>query len=198
MNLPYHLAYKVGVTPWEHTRRGFDTQLSALLDFIPVPDNGRALDIGCGTGKHSIDMAKRGWQVTGVDNEQEALDKARIRAREAHSNIRFLHEDATDLHIAVDPGHMLVLDIGCFHGLNDHERGEYAESVNAVTAPEASLIMFAFSPGHRWPMPHGVSKDDVARAFDGWTMVSSDPADMADAPLPARAAHPCWYHLVRR
>ncbi|OYD68433.1 class I SAM-dependent methyltransferase [Rhodococcus sp. OK302] len=197
MNVPYHLAYKVGVTPWEHTGRGFDAQLSALLDKVPIPENGRALDIGCGTGRHSIEMAERGWHVTGVDSEQEPLDKARIHAREAGTTIRFLHEDAADLHIAVDPGNMLVLDIGCFHGLNEHERHAYAQSVNAVTAPGASMIMFAFSHGHRWPMPHGVSRDDVVRHFDGWTMESSDPADVSDAGLPVRAAHPCWYHLVR-
>lgn len=197
MNVPYRLAYKVGITPWEHTGKGFDAQLRALLDSIPVPEDGRALDIGCGTGRHSIEMAERGWHVTGVDSEQDALDKARIRAREAGAGIRFLHEDAQDLHIAVDPGHMLVLDIGCFHGMNEHERRSYAESVNAVTAPTASLLIFAFGPGHRWPMPHGVSKDDVTRAFDGWTTVSSDPADVSDSPLPVRAAHPCWYHLVR-
>lgn len=197
MSLSYRLAYKVGVTPWEHTGSGFDAQLATLLDTVPVPEGGRALDIGCGTGRHSIELAQRGWHVTGVDSEQEPLDKARIHAREAHADIRFLHEDAEDLHIAVDGGHMLVLDIGCFHGLTDHQRRDYARSVNAVTAPGASMIMFAFAPGHRWPMPHGVSEKTVTAAFEGWTTVSTTPADVSESPLPVRAAHPCWYHLVR-
>lgn len=198
MNLHYRLAYKVGVTPWEHTGEGFDRQLSALLDSIPVPEDGRALDIGCGTGRHSLELAQRGWHVTGIDAEQEPLDKARVRAHAAHADIRFLHEDATELQVAVDPGHMLILDVGCLHGLTDHQREMYARSVNAVTAPGAHMVLFAFGPGHRWPMPHGVSQEAVTTIFAGWSVVSASAADVSESPLPVRAAHPSWYHLVRR
>jgi len=38
---------------------------------------GRALDLGCGAGRTSIWLAKRGWRVTGVDFSKTALDLAR-------------------------------------------------------------------------------------------------------------------------
>ena len=72
MNLSYRLAYKVGVTPWEHTGHGFDAQLSGLLDAIPVPEGGRALDIGCGTAVLAM-AAARLWPVTVLASDIDAV-----------------------------------------------------------------------------------------------------------------------------
>ena len=41
---------------------------------------GRALDLGCGTGRHSIWLARQGWSVTGVDLSPVGLSMARERA----------------------------------------------------------------------------------------------------------------------
>lgn len=38
------------------------------------------LDVGCGTGNHSIELARRGWQVTGVDLSQSMLDLGASKA----------------------------------------------------------------------------------------------------------------------
>lgn len=44
--------------------------------------SGRSLlDIGCGTGRHAIEMSRRGWQVTGVDLSQAMLDHAAGNAK---------------------------------------------------------------------------------------------------------------------
>lgn len=42
---------------------------------------GRALDLGCGTGRHAIWLAQRGWSVTGVDSSSVGLAQAADRAR---------------------------------------------------------------------------------------------------------------------
>ncbi|MBI5887069.1 MAG: methyltransferase domain-containing protein [Deltaproteobacteria bacterium] len=56
-----------------------------------------ALDLGCGTGIYSIELAKRGMDVTGVDDSQEMLDRARIKAKAEGVRIRFLKADAMAL-----------------------------------------------------------------------------------------------------
>jgi SAM-dependent methyltransferase len=59
--------------------------------------SAKILDIGCGTGRHSIELAKRGYQVTGVDLSEDQLNRAREKAAAAGVKISFLQKDATQL-----------------------------------------------------------------------------------------------------
>jgi len=43
---------------------------------------GRALDVACGTGRHALYLAERGWQVTAVDSSQVAVEILLERARQ--------------------------------------------------------------------------------------------------------------------
>jgi len=54
----------------------------------------KILDIGCGTGRHSIELTKRGYKVTGVDLSESQLFMARQKAREQKLDIKFLLHDA--------------------------------------------------------------------------------------------------------
>jgi ubiquinone/menaquinone biosynthesis C-methylase UbiE len=55
------------------------------VDFIEQEINSdksiQILDIGCGTGRHSIELAKRGYKVTGVDLSDNQLESARKKAK---------------------------------------------------------------------------------------------------------------------
>lgn len=55
------------------------------------------LDIGCGTGRHAIELAKRGYAVTGVDLSNSMLDRAREKAAAEGLDIPFIQADARDL-----------------------------------------------------------------------------------------------------
>jgi 2-polyprenyl-3-methyl-5-hydroxy-6-metoxy-1,4-benzoquinol methylase len=57
----------------------------------------RILDIGCGTGRHSIELAKRGYVVTGIDLSEAQLKLARQKAEAAELNIDFRLHDARDI-----------------------------------------------------------------------------------------------------
>jgi len=57
----------------------------------------KIIDIGCGTGRHSIELAKRGYTVTGVDLSESQLRRAREKAKEAGVTIDFQKHDARDL-----------------------------------------------------------------------------------------------------
>lgn len=57
----------------------------------------RILDIGCGTGRHSIELAKRGYNVTGIDLSESQLERAREKAREQNLSIDFRKHDARAL-----------------------------------------------------------------------------------------------------
>jgi len=54
----------------------------------------KILDIGCGTGRHAIELTRRGYNVTGVDLSESQLVRARQKAREQNLDIKFLLHDA--------------------------------------------------------------------------------------------------------
>ncbi|MGH6915290.1 MAG: class I SAM-dependent methyltransferase, partial [Geminicoccales bacterium] len=88
MSLFFRIAYSVGFTPWEHaaTHRPAAEHIAALFDREESERKspyGRALDLGCGTGYWSVELASRGWQVTGIDIVPKAVRKARERAQKA-------------------------------------------------------------------------------------------------------------------
>ncbi len=57
----------------------------------------KILDIGCGTGRHSIELTKRGYNVTGVDLSASQLKRAMEKAQEAGVKIDFQQHDARNL-----------------------------------------------------------------------------------------------------
>jgi SAM-dependent methyltransferase len=59
-----------------------------------APGGKRLLDVGCGTGSHAIELARRGWSVTGVDRSPAMLREARAKAEREHAAIRFVESDA--------------------------------------------------------------------------------------------------------
>ena len=55
------------------------------------------LDIGCGLGRHSIQFAKEGFNVTSIDLSQEAIDSAKRWSQHEKLDIQFLHSDMMDI-----------------------------------------------------------------------------------------------------
>jgi 2-polyprenyl-3-methyl-5-hydroxy-6-metoxy-1,4-benzoquinol methylase len=55
------------------------------------------LDVGCGTGRHTIELTKRGYNVTGIDLSESQLLRARQKAEQASLSINFRKADARNL-----------------------------------------------------------------------------------------------------
>ncbi|MFA6636785.1 MAG: class I SAM-dependent methyltransferase [Candidatus Omnitrophota bacterium] len=70
-------------------------------DFIEQEANHnkslKILDVGCGTGRHSIELTKRGYNVTGVDLSENQIERAREKAKKAGLTIDFQTQDARNL-----------------------------------------------------------------------------------------------------
>jgi 2-polyprenyl-3-methyl-5-hydroxy-6-metoxy-1,4-benzoquinol methylase len=70
-------------------------------DFIEQETGGnknlRILDIGCGTGRHSIELTRRGYSVTGIDLSESMLARAKEKSKQMNVHVEFHRHDARDL-----------------------------------------------------------------------------------------------------
>ncbi len=57
----------------------------------------KILDIGCGTGRHAIELAERGYSVTGIDLSESMLSCAREKAAKKNLEVEFQQRDARTL-----------------------------------------------------------------------------------------------------
>ena len=89
--------------------------------------------------------------------------------------VDFRQADGTQLSSqGIGTGFDLIVDNGCVHGMSDVDRDAYVREVAAVAAPEARLLLVAFTPSGAFGVP-GIAQDDVERCFaPDWTMVSTN------------------------
>lgn len=109
-------------------------------------DPGRALDLGCGAGEHAVYMARRGYDVTGVDMHQEPLRMARERADRAGVDLTLIHADV--LSWEAEQTYDLVLDSGCYHGMPDSDRDTYRARLRRRLSEEGNFVLTHFSKKH--------------------------------------------------
>ncbi len=79
--------------------KGTEQEVDALAAMLDLGPGSRILDVGCGPGRHSLEFARRGHRVTGVDISSTFIDLAERMAIEADvgSRTRFVRGDARRL-----------------------------------------------------------------------------------------------------
>jgi SAM-dependent methyltransferase len=80
----------------EQVRREVDFIVKAL----DLPAGAKVLDLCCGQGRHSLELARRGFQVVGVDLSEALLYAARKRAESEGLSVTFLHCDMREIDFA--------------------------------------------------------------------------------------------------
>lgn len=175
----YRFAYRVGFTPWDA-----GVPAGRLVDLVEGPASlrpGRALDIGCGTGNNAIYLARRGWEVTGIDVVPRALAEARNKAKANAVSPRFVEGDVTRLgDLGIGDNFTLLVDIGCFHALPAEIRDAYVAEVTRVSAPGATLLMIGFPRGTVAPVPGGVDAAEIHARFPHWEVQEARRMDRGD------------------
>ena len=93
----YTRMYRFGIRPWERYGASAAARIAALLDREeaerPRP-LGRALDLGCGRGQYTPELARRGWQAIGIDYVPAAIEAAKRRDADG---AMYVVGDVTDL-----------------------------------------------------------------------------------------------------
>jgi len=155
---------------------------------IAADKNVRILDIGCGTGRHAIELARRGYSVTGIDLSANQLARAREKARAAGVEPVFEQRDARVPHFLAAFDLVLMLCEGGF-SLMETDAMNFAILENAVRALRAGgRFMFSCLNG-LFPLvrsvkdfvnavPSGVHTLDTA--FDLTTLRMRSQVDFTD------------------
>lgn len=114
-------------------------------DFIEKEINNnkkaRLLDIGCGTGRHTIELSKRGYTITGIDLSDSLLKRAKEKAIEQNLQIVFQKHDARELPFQNEFDLVIMLCEGAFPLMETDEMNFQIlrNAANALT-PKGKLI----------------------------------------------------------
>ncbi len=128
---------------WYFKSPPWDTNQSPpeLIEFIQSQPAGKALDLGCGTGKNCQTLTEAGWQTVGVDLALLAVRKAQDRFKRAGLRGSFYHGDILANRFGAGEFD-LVLDIGCFHNLLPDQRGRYRENLTRWLKPGGCFLLY--------------------------------------------------------
>ena len=145
-----------------------------IIEELKLPQGCFILDVGCGTGRHAVELARRGFRVTGVDISKGMLDQARAAAAEAGVEIELVRADVSK---RLPPGPFdvaLCLCEGAFGLLGDSDSSadhdlSILANINGALADGAPLMLTALNA---LAMIRRVSDEDVRSGrFDPQTLV---------------------------
>jgi SAM-dependent methyltransferase len=153
------------------------TQLDKEVHFIEqslgVQPGGKVLDLACGAGQHAVELAARGYELTGYDLSQAQLDWAAELARERGQSVQLAHGDMRDLAFqgVFDAAYCWNTSFGYFE---EEKNADVAQRVFKALKPGGHFLLdvinrdFVVSqqPGQTWFEGDGcVCIDDVKIDF---------------------------------
>jgi D-alanine-D-alanine ligase len=128
------------------TRREIDL----FLELLPLAKDARVLDVCCGQGRHSLELAQRGFvNLTGVDRSAFLLQKARFRAQAAGLSVQFHDGDARAIPLAdasFDAALVLGNSFGYFESASDDEA--MLRDIHRVLRPGGKILLDVSDGSH--------------------------------------------------
>ncbi|RAY14102.1 SAM-dependent methyltransferase [Actinomadura craniellae] len=154
---------------------------------------GQALDLGCGEGADALWLARRGWQVTGVDISQIALQRAAAAAADLADRVAWTRADLT---VAPPPAGAFDLVSAQYFPLVHQPDHAALRGLLAAVAPGGTLLFVGHDPADLPPgQDHGFDPGDYYQPGEvaeflghGWTVLI-DETRPRTAPAPAGTHH---------
>jgi ubiquinone/menaquinone biosynthesis C-methylase UbiE len=101
------------------------------------------LDVGCGTGSHAMELARRGYNVAGIDISSVMIKEAKKKAKEAKLDCEFLIMDMRELDFDLEFDCAICM-FGSFDYLTTKkDLGKFLNKLGKVVAVD-SIFIFEF------------------------------------------------------
>ncbi|MBN1435551.1 MAG: methyltransferase domain-containing protein [Sedimentisphaerales bacterium] len=68
-------------------------EVTQVLELLEISPSAHVLDLCCGPGRHSLELTRQGFQVTGVDRTAQYITEANDRAQAENLNVNFIQKD---------------------------------------------------------------------------------------------------------
>lgn len=182
----------------KHTKKEIDF----LLEEFKLPEGAKILDVGCGVGRHSIELAKRGYCVTGIDISQKMLEKAKEWAQKKDVEVELIKADAARFECNEEFDAAICLCEGAFSllGLSDdpieHDLG-ILRNIYKSLKPGGKFILTALSALSR--IKKATNEDIASGVFDPNTMTFFEELEAPDGtkiPIRERVYVPTELYLM--
>lgn len=139
--------------------------------------NKRIIDVGCGTGRHSIELSKRGYQVTGIDLSESQLARAKEKAKQLNLKIDFQQYDARKLPFDGEFDAAIMLCEGAFPLMETDEMNfEILKNVTRALKNPGKLIFTTLNG--LFPLYHSVEKFHESDSGEGHAIYKSNTFDL--------------------
>lgn len=151
-------------------------EVDFLLEELSLKEGAAILDVGCGTGRHSIELAKRSFTITGIDLSSGMLAQAKTAAKAANVNVEWIQSDATRFSLPSKYDAAICLCEGSFGLLGQGDDPiiqplSILSNVSRSLKPQAKFVLTALNAA---AMLRKYTNEDVAQGrFDPLTMVES-------------------------
>ncbi|MBS3902623.1 MAG: class I SAM-dependent methyltransferase [Dethiobacter sp.] len=136
----------------------------------------KIIDIGCGTGRHAIELTKRGYSVTGIDLSESQLDKAREKAQKLDLKIDFIRHDARNLPFENHFDAAIMLCEGGFP-LMETDEMNFEILKNATKSLKSSAKFIFTTLNGLFPLYHSINDFHETGANEGGARYKSDSFD---------------------
>ena len=127
--------------------KGTGQEVEFLIGLLSLTPRHRVLDVACGPGRHSVEMARRGIKVVGVDISDKLLAIARKTAElENVATVEFVKADARDIPYTDEFDAAICLCEGAFGLLeSDTENERVLNSIFKALKPGGKMALTALS-----------------------------------------------------
>jgi 2-polyprenyl-3-methyl-5-hydroxy-6-metoxy-1,4-benzoquinol methylase len=161
----------------EEFTQGTTGECNFLEKEIDYNNKFKILDIGCGTGRHAIELAKRGYSVTGIDLSVSQLEHAKEKAVQQKVIIDFRQYDARMPHFRNTFDLVIMLCEGGFPLMETDEMNFHILQ-NAATALKSRGKLIFTTLNGLFPLFHSVKDFLAAGAKEGKSTYKTNTFDL--------------------